>query len=367
MQKTLIYIDVRSKSQVRATGSWATTADYPTLERGQWQVLCVQFVDRVVDTSGVVTLVPADMSLAASYLLVGDNNFEDEDGLMFKSMQSTVPFNSTDPETNRFNIDGDWVSGEFKDGDWVTVEGATTADLAKGQLSVRINTDTEKFNSVLNGKERVQSGLYINIKQVLPGLETPCTVAWFKFVAVNTLRDYTGALEEVPAGISVIPFIDSALRNPMEVQFAGEDLNWHTEQRPDDVYWRFRLANTSTQWSTVIKLPAGTAAGGTSVAMMLYGAETSPGTINWVPAEYVTPENLGDAYDVLVASLTHIRFIYAVDGEAVEGPALKVKGNPGDDGHTPEKGVDYYTESDKEALLTELKDYVDNSIANGEW
>lgn len=307
MQKTLIYIDIRTRSQIRSTGSLATTADYPVLERGQWQVLCIQFVDRIVDTSGVVTLVPADMSAAASYLLVGDNNFEDEDGLMFKSMQSTIPFDSTNPETNRFNIEGDWVGGEFKDGDW-TEGTATVADLAKGQMSIRINTDTEKFNSIFNGRERVQSGLYINIKQVLSGLETPCTIAWFRFIAVNTLKDYTGAMEQVPAGIAVIPFIDSALRNPMEVQFAGEDLDWHTEQAPEDVYWRFRIANTSTQWSNIITLIRGS------------------------------------------------------DGQ--EGP-------PGPDGYTPVRGVDFWTDEDMQAIDAYIDNAIDTKIdaelVHGEW
>lgn len=361
MQKTLIYVDVRSKAQIRPTGSDAKTADYPVIERGQWQVLCIQFVDRIVDTSGVTTLVPVNFGGGSSFLLVGDNNFDDEDSLMFKSYQSTIPFDNTNPESNRFNIEGDWVGGELIDGEWVETT-TYTADLTKGQMSIRVNADTQKFIDIIGNKERINSGLYINIKQYIAGIDNPSTIAWFKFVASNTIRDWSGAIENVPEGSSLTPFINSYLRNPMEVQFAGEDLNWHTEQVPEDVYWRFRLANTSTQWSNVIKLPAGTA-GGTSATSMFYGAETSSGSIDWVPAEYITPENLGDMYDILVASLTHIKFIYIEDGEAVEGPALKVKGNPGAAGYTPVRGTDYWTEAD----INEMKQYIDDAILNGEW
>ena len=35
----------------------------------------------------------------------------------------------------------------------------------------------------------------------------------------------------------------------------------------------------------------------------------------------------------------------------------------GEDGHTPERGVDYWTEADK----SEIKAYVDEAIIGGEW
>lgn len=256
MQKTLIYIDVRTKAQIRATGSNATTADYPVIERGQWQVLCIQFVDRIVDVSGTVNLRPAAFNVGTSFVLIGDNNFDDTDTVMFKSYQSTIPFNTTDPTTNRMNIEGDWVGGEFKDGDWI--EGTNyTADISKGQLSIRINADTQKFADAIANKARMSSGLYINIKQYISGIDNPSTLAWFNFIASNTLRDTSSAMENVPEGASMVPFIDSALRNPIEVQFAGDDLDWHTEQQETDIYYRFRIANTSTQWSNAIYMTEG--------------------------------------------------------------------------------------------------------------
>ena len=42
---------------------------------------------------------------------------------------------------------------------------------------------------------------------------------------------------------------------------------------------------------------------------------------------------------------------------------MMAPGGKGEDGHTPEKGVDYWTDADK----AEIKNYVDEAILNGEW
>lgn len=44
-----------------------------------------------------------------------------------------------------------------------------------------------------------------------------------------------------------------------------------------------------------------------------------------------------------------------------------VKGENGNDGHTPARGVDYWTENDKNEILNETKSYVDDAILNGKW
>lgn len=43
------------------------------------------------------------------------------------------------------------------------------------------------------------------------------------------------------------------------------------------------------------------------------------------------------------------------------------QGSPGNDGHTPVKGTDYWTDADKQAILDETKQYVDDAIINGKW
>lgn len=44
-----------------------------------------------------------------------------------------------------------------------------------------------------------------------------------------------------------------------------------------------------------------------------------------------------------------------------------VQGVPGSDGHTPVKGVDYWTDADKQAIYDEDKKYIEDAILNGKW
>lgn len=44
-----------------------------------------------------------------------------------------------------------------------------------------------------------------------------------------------------------------------------------------------------------------------------------------------------------------------------------VKGENGNDGHTPARDVDYWTDADKKEILSETKNYVDDAILNGKW
>ena len=197
MQKTLIYIDTNTRSQVRADGSFINQSkDYLNIERGQWQILCVQFVDRQEDDIGAVTVTEVPFASNTSFILVADNNFEDDDNLMIKSLQSITEFNEADPLSNMFNIEGDRVDG-------------TTADFSKGQLSIRINSDTVKYAEVLGAKEKLSSGVYLSIKQYMQGISTPSTIAWIPFIAINTIRDWSSAQVNPPTGTEAISFINT--------------------------------------------------------------------------------------------------------------------------------------------------------------
>ena len=165
MQKTHIYIDVKTRRHVQPNGQPVDrTALYPELERGQWQVLCFEFVSVDEDDAGIVTVSPVSFGAGHSYLLVADDNFEDDDNLMLKSLQSSVPFDEADHNSNMMQIEGDWIDG-------------TTADIALGQLSVRVNNDTVKFATVMSDYDRIYSGLYnvnVHIGRIL-------TIAWLNF------------------------------------------------------------------------------------------------------------------------------------------------------------------------------------------
>ena len=63
------------------------------------------------------------------------------------------------------------------------------------------------------------------------------------------------------------------------------------------------------------------------------------------------------------ASLSGGNGAYTLDLGIPQG----VQGENGNDGHTPVRGVDYWTEDDKNEILNETKNYVDDAIINGKW
>ena len=138
MQKQLIYINIGSKARVDEYGAPITDPDsFIEIERGQWQVLCIQFVNQsrlYNPETGESEFDPADLSGGSGFLFVADNDFNDSDSLMLKSYQSTTPFNESDPTSNRINIPGDWLFGG-------------TADLSKGQMSL-FKTDRNENGNI---------------------------------------------------------------------------------------------------------------------------------------------------------------------------------------------------------------------------
>lgn len=245
MQKQFIHIDTVTKAQMDASGRFITkSSDYVTIERGQWQILCIQFSRRTVDDLGTITLEPVSVA-GSSYLFVADNDFSDDNSLMLKSLQSPTPFDETDSSSNRFNIEGDWIDGG-------------TADMIKGQMSIRINSDTEKFKTAVGDRKSVTSNLYINIKQYIAGIGNPSSIAWIPFTALNTIRDWKDPEEIPPEGTTIIPFLNSYFQNPIEFQFSVDGTTeWHTTQTTEDKYYRQRISGISSEWSTAIMMKSG--------------------------------------------------------------------------------------------------------------
>lgn len=75
----------------------------------------------------------------------------------------------------------------------------------------------------------------------------------------------------------------------------------------------------------------------------------------------VSVENTADGYD--------LSFVIPQGKPGDSGPDGKqgVQGVPGNDGHTPVKGVDYWTDADKQAIYDEDKKYIEDAILNGKW
>ena len=271
MQKTHIYIDVKTRRHVQPNGQPVDrTALYPELERGQWQVLCLEFVSVDEDDAGIVSISPVSFGAGHSYLLVADDNFADDDNLMLKSLQSSVPFDEADHNSNMMQIEGDWIDG-------------TTADIALGQLSVRVNNDTVKFATVMSDYDRIYSGLYINVKQYTSGIANPSTIAWLNFTGCNTIRDWSSAQYTPNPGTEVVSQVKSALNNSFEFLFdssdSGED--WHAELiTPTDTHFKMRLAGLDMPWSLPKAVPYGPEGAAATLAIGSVTQGTTPSVTN---------------------------------------------------------------------------------------
>lgn len=265
MQKLLVYVDIFTKALIDASGNFINKINqFPTIERGQWQVLCIQFMERKEDEYGYVSVTPHSLSQNSSYIFVADSDFDDDGALMMKSLQSATPFDASNPQSNRINIQGDWIDGGV-------------ASLKEGQLSVRINADTVKFTEVIGKEASIDTGLYACVKQYSEGLSNPSSIAWFQFVARNTIRDWSNQEENPPEGALVEPFISDALKNPLEFEFAeSADGEWHSEQLDTDKYYRQRIANIDATWSSAIAfvLTQGAGGGSTNAADIIVSAES---------------------------------------------------------------------------------------------
>lgn len=274
MQKSLIYVDSITKSQIDATGAFITkVSDMPEIERGQWSILCFQFYDRTEDEFGTITLTPTNLN-GKSFRLTADNDFTDTNALMFRSDQSSIPFDPTNPDSSAINIAGDWIDG-------------TSADTAKGQVSVRINTNTAKFrevfgNAEINKTETVRN-CFLNLKTYVSEASGYSTIAWLKFVAKNTVSADDGADVIAPTDTEARDIIDALFARSMEYQYSADGINWHDEQNlMTDIYFRTRIEGGGWSDGQLITEP-------TKTSDITYTIEVSDGT----DTVYVTKSEFG--------------------------------------------------------------------------
>lgn len=164
------------------------------------------------------------------------------------------------------------------------------------------NTNTVELDKWL-GTEKSKPGLTAELVGYNAEGDAVFVLQLENFSVRNRLTS-AGDPTEIPSeywGESEIrAFVVGVLRNPLEIQFSADGVSWHDTQSSADKYFRQRIGSINAEWSGAIRLPEGVA-----------GAD----------------------------------------------------GTDGKDGKTPEKGVDYWTEADKQ----EIKDYVDSAILNGEW
>lgn len=270
MQKTLIYVDANTKRQILSNGASADrVANYVTLERGQWNILCLWFKAVTIDTTGEVIVTDSALSASSSYLGVGDDDFIDSTSLMFQSLMSATPFSEFDPNSNMFNLPGDWIDG-------------TTADMTKGQMSIRINCDTAKFIAVMQNKAQVTTGLYMNIKMYDPGLELPSTIAWLPFVGANTIKNVTSSQIIPSDGYASIQYTNAVIMGGMDRQFSSDGVNeWHDSQNTEDEYFRERSRVLEGEWSDAIGLFRGRQGDSGQIGTTFTPSVDSAGNLSW--------------------------------------------------------------------------------------
>ncbi len=167
------------------------------------------------------------------------------------------------------------------------------------------NTNTVELNDWL-GKDKSKTGLTAELVGYDASGSPVFVLQLENFTVRNRLTgsgDPTELPEEYLTEAQVRAVISGTLRNPIEFEYSTDGVSWHDTQTADDVYYRQRIANISADWSEAV--------------MMRPGSIGQPGA----------------------------------------------DGKDGADGYTPKRGVDYWTDADK----NEIKTYVENAILNGEW
>lgn len=249
MRKALINIDINTRNQITATGEFVNRiSDYVQIERGVWQILCFQFYDRQVTEEGAAVLAPYAFASGGGLVLTGDNDFNDDNLLMFKAVSSGTPFDAAQPETtNCFNIAGDWIDGG-------------TADPSLGQFSVRVLTTSPKFREALSDTTLYVRNCYISLKQIVPNSATFTSLAFIPFTAYNTVNGSNGAsyynVPDDSAGF-IQSYIDYTLRNnQLEFQYrkpngsGGWVITDNADSASEEMH--MRITNLGQAWSSWI-------------------------------------------------------------------------------------------------------------------
>ena len=144
------------------------------------------------------------------------------------------------------------------------------------------------------------------------------------YTAVQTIALLNAKSEEISGNLRR-ELLDE-FGNPIEFQFSVDGVSdWHETQTADDLYYRQRISNIDTRWSSAVMMTTG-------------GSKGDPG-------EKGEKGEKGDP------------------GEKGEPGEPGIPGEDGADGYTPERGIDYWTDADK----AEIKNYVDEAILNGSW
>ena len=244
MQKTLVNIDINTRSQITQTGEFVNrSADYVRIERASWSVLCFQFYDRQITDEGGINLVEYPIT-SNSFILLGDNDFDTNTEVLIKAVSSATGFDSSNPlTTNAFNLTGDWIDG-------------STADPTKGQISVRIYSGTTRLNQLFNANPQpsIIKDCYLSLRQQNSDLNDTTPLVWIPFIPYNTVLEEAPASIDVPDADVVAQALLGYFTRPFLFQYSADNSSWHDTLQSTDSYMRMRMGNADDAVSQVWSL-----------------------------------------------------------------------------------------------------------------
>ena len=210
-------IDAATGRQIDEHGSIAREADQFRLLFDETVILCCELYD-LDRSSGIAVMhehpVSASMTLAA----FGDCDFDPATPFMFLTEQNS---NLSD---NHVNACGDWY-------------GNTTADRGRGQLSFRVNTNTERFSQAL--KAPGYPKYYFLVTGVPAGETEKSVLAYFQFKAENRPSSSAGQpVSSDPEYLNANQTIALIRSAPVREYSIDGSMFWHSTQGSADRFYR---------------------------------------------------------------------------------------------------------------------------------
>jgi hypothetical protein len=249
-----IKIDAATCKQINDYGSVVRDTEYFRLLFDETVILCCEFYD--VDwSSGTAVLTPHPINPTLSLAAFGDNDFDAATAFMFLTEQSAVT-----PDTDGVNDIGDW-------------HGDTTADPAQGQLSFKVNTNTDRFTEAV-GSGGSYKKYYFVITGVPEGETAKTVLAYFQFKAENRPSSSAGMPATADPEYYDSQQIDALLKAGYELQFSIDSSTlWHDTQAAEDLYWRYRYPGGV--WSDGIAMVIGPKGDAAPAMQIQYSADNA--------------------------------------------------------------------------------------------
>lgn len=161
-----------------------------------------------------------------------------------------------DPESNYIMV---------ADHENITVQSVTetSEDITYTYTEVSIplpNTNTVELEEWLSGSES-KSGLTAELVGYDANGGSVFVLQIENFTVRNRLTsagDPTDIPSEYWTEAQVRSFVIGTMRNPLEYEFSVDGTSWHATQTDDDRYYRMRISGIGADWSSAVKMSAGT-------------------------------------------------------------------------------------------------------------